>query len=81
MTAFRTSPTWPSSTPRWCGAGRDGIFTVGELRRTAAAYQTEAEIVAGMGHDLMLDQGWAQVADRIACWVRELPAWTAPAVG
>lgn len=53
------------------GAEHDGFFTVGELRRSAAAYRTEAEIVAGMGHDLMLDQGWPQVADRIDTWVRE----------
>jgi hypothetical protein len=31
----------------------------------AAAYRTQAEICSGMGHDLMLDQGWPQVADRI----------------
>jgi pimeloyl-ACP methyl ester carboxylesterase len=51
------------------GAEHDGFFTVDELRRSAAAYRTEAEIVAGMGHDLMLDQGWQQVADRIHTWI------------
>jgi pimeloyl-ACP methyl ester carboxylesterase len=56
------------------GAEHDGFFTVGETRRLAAAYGAEAEILAGMGHNLMLDQGWQQVADRIDTWVRETPS-------
>jgi alpha-beta hydrolase superfamily lysophospholipase len=53
------------------GAEHDGLFTVGEMRRTAAAYRTQAEIVPGIGHDMMLDQGWPEVADRIHTWIRE----------
>ena len=53
------------------GAEHDGFFTAGEMLRTAAAYGTQAEIVPGIGHNLMLDQGWPQVADRIDTWVRE----------
>ena len=53
------------------GAERDGFFTERELRRTAAAYRTRAEIVPGIGHDMMLDLGWRQVADRIATWIQE----------
>ena len=55
------------------GAERDGFFTLAELRRTAAADGVEAEVFSGMGHNLMLDQGWPQVADRIDTWVRGLP--------
>jgi alpha-beta hydrolase superfamily lysophospholipase len=55
------------------GAEHDGFFTVGELRLTARAYRTEAEIFPGMGHDMMLDQGWEKVADRIDTWSRTLP--------
>jgi alpha-beta hydrolase superfamily lysophospholipase len=55
------------------GAEHDGFFTVDETRRLAAAYRTQAEILPGMGHDLMLDRGWTQVADRIDTWVRALP--------
>jgi hypothetical protein len=54
-------------------AEHDGFFTAGEVRRTAAAYGTEAELLAGMGHDLMLDHGWERVADRIHTWVRQPP--------
>jgi pimeloyl-ACP methyl ester carboxylesterase len=55
------------------GAERDSFFTAGEVHRTARAYRTRAEIYPGMGHDLMLDQGWQKVADRIDTWVRALP--------
>jgi hypothetical protein len=55
------------------GAGRDGFFTTAEVRRTARAYRTEAEFFSLMGHDLMLDDGWESVADRIDRWVREGP--------
>jgi pimeloyl-ACP methyl ester carboxylesterase len=57
------------------GAEHDGFFTAGEMDRTAAAYHTQAGILAGMGHDLMLDPGWPQVADRIHTWTHQ----TAPA--
>jgi pimeloyl-ACP methyl ester carboxylesterase len=63
------------------GAERDGILTVAEMHRTAAAYRTEAEIVPGIGHDMMLDQGWPQVADRIDTWVRETASLGATAAG
>jgi alpha-beta hydrolase superfamily lysophospholipase len=53
------------------GAEHDTIFTVGEVRRTALAYRTEAEIFPGMGHDMMLDPEWREVADRVDAWVRE----------
>jgi pimeloyl-ACP methyl ester carboxylesterase len=52
------------------GAERDAIFTVDEVRRTARAYRVEPEIFPGMGHDMMLDDGWEAVADRIDAWVR-----------
>jgi pimeloyl-ACP methyl ester carboxylesterase len=55
------------------GAERDSFFAAGEVHRTAQAYRTRAEIFAATGHDLMLDQGWQKVADRIDTWVRALP--------
>ena len=54
------------------GAELDGFFTTAEVERTAHAYGTEAQIFSGMGHDLMLDEGWQTVADRVDAWLREL---------
>ncbi|HET9535713.1 MAG TPA: alpha/beta fold hydrolase [Mesorhizobium sp.] len=54
------------------GAGKDAFFTVDEVRRTALAYGTEAEIFPEMAHDMMLDRDWCKVADRIDAWVRSL---------
>ena len=51
------------------GAGRDGCFTVKEAHATARAYGTEAEIFPDMGHNMMLEPGWASVAERIHSWM------------
>jgi pimeloyl-ACP methyl ester carboxylesterase len=54
------------------GAERDGFFTVREVERTARDYGTEAHVVPGMGHNMMLDDGWEKVADSIAAWLKRL---------
>ena len=54
------------------GAELDGFFTTAEVERTARAYGTEAQIIPGMGHDLMLDEGWQAVADRVDHWLRDV---------
>jgi pimeloyl-ACP methyl ester carboxylesterase len=51
------------------GAGCDGCFTTEEVQATARAYRTEAEIFPGMGHNMMLEPGWATVAERIHSWL------------
>jgi pimeloyl-ACP methyl ester carboxylesterase len=51
------------------GAESDGIFTPKEVRATARAYRTEAEFFPDMGHDIMLESGWAVVAERIHDWL------------
>jgi pimeloyl-ACP methyl ester carboxylesterase len=51
------------------GAENDILFTPREVRRTAAAYHTEAEFIPGMAHDMMLEPGWAGVAERIHAWL------------
>jgi alpha-beta hydrolase superfamily lysophospholipase len=53
------------------GAEKDSFFTVAEVRSTARAYRTEAEIFPSMGHDMMLDTDWRTVADRISAWVQD----------
>lgn len=51
------------------GAEDDVCFTPQEVRATAAAYHTDAEIFPKMSHDMMLDPGWLAVAERIHAWV------------
>ncbi|PJZ58312.1 alpha/beta hydrolase [Leptospira barantonii] len=51
------------------GGEKDRFFVPWEVKRTAKAYQTEAEIFSGMGHNMMLDAGWEKVADRIETYL------------
>ena len=51
------------------GARDDPIFPPEEVAATARAWRTAPEIVDGLGHDVMLDDGWERVADRLAAWV------------
>ena len=53
------------------GAANDDIFTVEGERKTARAYGIQAEIFPDMAHDMMLEDGWQDVADRIIAWLRE----------
>ncbi len=53
------------------GAGSDGGVSMDEVRATARAYGTEAEFFGDMGHDMMLEPGWATVAERIHAWLTE----------
>lgn len=51
------------------GAGADPIFNATEVAQTARAWNTEPVMFDGLGHDVMLDDGWEQVADHLASWV------------
>ncbi len=51
------------------GASDDAIVTAEDVRRTARAYEAEAELFDGMGHDMTLEPGWERVADRVDAWV------------
>jgi pimeloyl-ACP methyl ester carboxylesterase len=53
------------------GAANDRVFTVNEQHWTARSYGTQAEIFPDMAHDMMLEKGWQQVADRIITWLSE----------
>jgi alpha-beta hydrolase superfamily lysophospholipase len=55
------------------GALDDGMVTNAEVRATAQAYRTEAELFAGMGHNMMQEPGWIGVAERIDRWLRARP--------
>jgi pimeloyl-ACP methyl ester carboxylesterase len=51
------------------GAEEDGAHTREEILATARAYGTEAEFFPDMGHNMMLEPGWAAVAERIDAWL------------
>lgn len=54
------------------GAEDDTIFYPDEVADTAEAYGTAAEIFPGMAYDMMLEDGWRDVADRIIAWLRQM---------
>jgi pimeloyl-ACP methyl ester carboxylesterase len=56
------------------GAADDGMVTNTEVRATAKAYNTDPEFFPDMGHNMMQEPGWANVAQRIHAWLhtREL---------
>ena len=59
--------------PRWVvGGGQDQIFPPQVVQRTAAAYRCKARIYPDMAHNLMLDHGWARVAEDLSRWVGRL---------
>ncbi|OBA58280.1 alpha/beta hydrolase [Mycobacterium sp. 1100029.7] len=51
------------------GARYDGFVSPRAVRATARAYRTEAEFFT-MGHNMMLEPGWADVAARIDAWLK-----------
>ena len=54
------------------GAEDDAIFLPDEMEATAAAYNQKPEIFKGMAHDMMLENKWQMVADRIMKWLAEV---------
>jgi pimeloyl-ACP methyl ester carboxylesterase len=54
------------------GAADDAIFRPDEIEATAAAYNQSPEIFKGMAHDMMLENKWQIVADRIMEWLAEV---------
>ena len=53
------------------GGGDDRSVTRSEVCATARAYGTVAEIMLGMGHDMMLEPHWEAVARHIDGWLGE----------
>jgi len=51
------------------GSEHDGIFTPGEIAATAKRYGADLHIFPNMGHNLILDVGWENVAEKIAVWL------------
>jgi alpha-beta hydrolase superfamily lysophospholipase len=51
------------------GAQLDAVITLAEMTATAKAYGSDAEVFRDMGHNMMLEPGWAAVAERIHTWL------------
>jgi pimeloyl-ACP methyl ester carboxylesterase len=54
------------------GAEKDEIFTEKEVEETAKAYNAESQIFPNMAHDMMLEAGWQDAADRIIQFLENL---------
>jgi alpha-beta hydrolase superfamily lysophospholipase len=66
---FRRVRTKRVTTPMLVlGAEHDGFVSNADVRATARAYRTEPEFF-DMGHNMMLEPGWADVAKRIHAWL------------
>jgi pimeloyl-ACP methyl ester carboxylesterase len=50
------------------GAENDKLVVNGDVRATARAYRVQAEFFPG-GHNMMLEPGWPDVAERIHSWL------------
>ena len=53
------------------GGEDDGTVTNAEVSATARAYGTTAELFPRMGHNMMTEPGWGDVADRIRGWLAD----------
>jgi pimeloyl-ACP methyl ester carboxylesterase len=51
------------------GVGRDHMLSPREIAATAHAYHTQAEMIADVAHDSMLEPRWQAVAERILVWL------------
>jgi alpha-beta hydrolase superfamily lysophospholipase len=55
------------------GAADDAIFRSPAAEVTARADWTEAKLLPGIAHDMMLDTRWRDTADAIASWLADRP--------
>ncbi len=54
------------------GAGRDGSVPRRTVERVARLYGVRAEFFEELGHDMMMEPGWEEVAGRIVTWLGSL---------
>jgi len=72
MMLRRPRPTSVSAPTLVIAAQHDPLFPVAEQAALAAKYGTEAAVIEGAGHDIMLDDGWEQAADLAIEWIEQL---------
>jgi pimeloyl-ACP methyl ester carboxylesterase len=58
------------------GASRDRMIGRGEIEATARAYHTQAEIIADVAHNSMLEPRWQAVGERILIWLKDRRLWS-----
>jgi pimeloyl-ACP methyl ester carboxylesterase len=69
-TMLRLPNPRPVTTPLLVlGAKDDGSRIEGDVSAAGSTYKTNAEFFPNMGHDMMLEPGWRDVADRICEWL------------
>lgn len=54
------------------GAANDNAISPNEIEATAKKHKTDHEFVPNIAHDMMLEDGWQAVADRILKWLKSL---------
>ena len=57
------------------GTPQDRLVRVADVRRTAHDLGVEPVWFPGMGHDLMLDDGWDRVLETVLAFADALPPW------
>jgi pimeloyl-ACP methyl ester carboxylesterase len=69
---IRVPDARPLATPLLVlGAEDDGSRVEGDVSAVARPYQTDTEFFPNMGHDMMLEPGWADLAKRIQEWLAD----------
>lgn len=53
------------------GGERDALYGDRDVHATARVYGSEAIVIPGIGHEVMLEPGWPTVADCILSWLAE----------
>lgn len=73
MTLFNLPQTFRMSRPPMLvlGAENDALIPASDVRATGAIYGVGAEIFPDLGHGMMLERDWTQVAERIRSWLDE----------
>ena len=51
------------------GAAEDALVTPDEIENTARAYDASSRMFSRLGHDMMLEAGWEQVATHVVEWL------------
>jgi pimeloyl-ACP methyl ester carboxylesterase len=70
LMAFGLPPRTACTTPSLLIVGdRDGCFSVDEEKSTAKVWGSEFRVAHGMGHDLMLEPAWREVASMMVDWL------------